>query len=355
MARLDEAITEGLAAGRLAADDVPDVRLYAEWLTALSEILRAGMDPEAEQSAIDAAYADRYSCRVAVPRELARRRARGPTGNRRPGRVGVRLTCQLAAGHDGDHYRDGIRWRDGETPDLDQAWRRRAELDDLVALCSELAVAWDALGVAMLPGGAGRAGRRSVPGSRSPAGEAPLDGRLELQRTVVRVHHELRARLGHRQHPMDLPGRLRAIPLLADVEDDDAQRAAVADELGQARDRARRQLRWDADVLWLGPCPTDGLDPVDVLTRDGIVAADTGCWSVDHRAMGDYAAGRLDPGVAELVTARAAAGQPAVIWARSRLGLDRDSDIAQADVTCTSCGYRSRPQDRAAEVLRALA
>jgi hypothetical protein len=355
MARLDEAITKGLAAGRLAADDVPDVRLYAEWLAMMSEILRAGMDPEAERAAIDAAYTDRYSCRAAVPRELARRWARGPAGNRRPGRVGVRLTCQLASGHGGDHYRDGVRWRPGETPDLEQAWRRRGELDDLVALCSELAVAWEALGTAMLPGGAGRAGRRSVPGSRPPAGEAPLDARLELQRTVVHVHRQLRIRLGHRQHPMDIPRRLRAIPMLVDVEDNPDQRAAVVGELGLARDRARRQLRWDADVLWLGPCPTDGLEPIDVLTRGGIAAADTGCWSLDHRAMADYTAGRLDPGVAELVTARADAGEPTAIWARSRLGLARDSgDIGQADVTCPSCGYRSRPQDRAAEVLAAL-
>jgi hypothetical protein len=321
---LDALIAGALADGELTAADVPEVRTYVAYRREIEAAHRA-------------AYVRHYGCRAAVP------------GQDR------RLTCERDRDHPGDHRHGGATWRTGETPDTEPPPRRRADREDLTELCSELGALRDALEVAAVPGGRGAAGRRSVPGSRPPVDVEALAATEGIETTVRGMWDALRAALGLPTGRGTPQAQLRQIPAYVEaLPAGHPLTARVPAVLAARRDHARRVLAWDAEMIWLGDCPSV-FEPRDMLTRDGWVAGDTGCWAVDGSAMADLALGQALPEVVSAAAESAADGEEPVIWRRSRMGLPRDADMAHADVVCRVCGYRSRPEDRAQQVLEQLA
>jgi hypothetical protein len=335
MPRLDQAIVRGRADGLLTAEDEPELRIYAAFLTDV-----AGLPPTLStyRDAVREVYRRHYMCRAWTVDN-----------------VGVRLICELSRDHPGDDHRAlGVHWRSGETPDTGPGTRRRADRGDLVELCSELGALLAALAAGAVPGSRPAGGRRTVPASRPPADIEALSAAEDIETTVAAMYVEVWKAKRFAYLPRDTADRLRRLPAMVEaLPADDPLNRRVPALLAARRDHARRVLGWDDEMIWLRECPTTDLAPVDVLTRDGLVLADTGCWAVDGAAMADEAtgAGELPDDVREICARARAAGDEPVIWRRSRLGIPRGADMARADITCRACGYRSRPEDRAAEVL----
>lgn len=199
--------------------------------------------------------------------------------------------------------------------------------------------------------GRDQASRRGVPGSRPPG--TNLVELLTVQEGIWTSARALAAAgrhlAGHVTVDRGPLRALEALPRLVDLHGvDSAYGTRVHAVLDAHRRRARRVLGLARDVLWLGPCPTTFGEPVTVLTRDGVVRDDGGCWSLDHAAIAE---GLPDP---ETLALAEAEGWDTRIWQRSRLALPRDE--LRPDVQCWACGYRRDPVEMAemvAEHLRA--
>ncbi|WP_239404660.1 hypothetical protein [Frankia sp. Cj3] len=245
----------------------------------------------------------------------------------------------LALPHDGDHQHGPWTWRTGESPARDEApLPRRSGRGDVHALCREMCALWDALAVALAPGvRPDRSQIRRVPSTRPPLNVEILLLQEQVEKSIRGLSRDLRDALGQANHWQDVPDGLRAMPALWEaLPTDHALIGRIPALLAALRDRLRGWLEWDRDWLTLGPCPSQD-EPVDVLTRDGLVAADTGCWTLDGRA------------TAEAV----ARGEDAQVWRRSTLTIARDGDVTSEDVVCHACGYRCTPGDRAADLVLA--
>lgn len=243
--------------------------------------------------------------------------------------------------HRGEHASAAWRWRTGETPTRhEKPALRRADVDDLPALCRELAALAEAVDVAVH--GRLRSDRsqvRRVPGTRPPLDLHALEVSQALASGVRATARELRTAHGHTTGYRTLALALADVPTLVDsLGQEHPLRRRVPAVLAALRDRARRLAEWDRDWLVLGECPQQWADePVDVLTRDGLVLADTGCWSPDVRA----------------TAAAAARGEDAQILRRSLLAIPRDADPLRQTIVCRACGYTCTPEDRAADVVLA--
>lgn len=243
--------------------------------------------------------------------------------------------------HPGDHRDGAWSWRTGQTPTRPEARPQRpADPADLTALCRELRDLAAALDAA-LPGGvrADRSQVRRVPRSGAPLDLEALLAGEELVKGVASLTRDLRQALGHATGWRTMSAALAAVPdLVSALPDGHPLRRRVPAVLEALRNRARHLLNWDRDWLPVGPCPATWRDdPVDALTRDGLVEGDVGCWSLDGRA----------------TAAAAARGEDTKIWRRSILAIPRDADASRATVVCRACGYTCTPEQRAADIILA--
>lgn len=176
--------------------------------------------------------------------------------------------------------------------------------------------------------------RRGIPGSKPPTsgdGSQALEVQEAIDRAAVQLANGIRMTLGHSLrsrrgiHALEtLPALLDALP---ECDSGDMLIRHARMILGTLRQQAKDALGLSRRILWLGECPTTFPEqPVDVMTRAGLVKGSVECWTLDIGAMVD------SDGTVE-------------IWKRSRLALPRDE--VSPDVQCWACRGRWDPVEMA--------